>query len=201
MNRTIKHQIVATLLRSNRRDLAQLFVNATVKVGTEWDSAQGKRRIVKIDDARGIAFIQTGDSRFAQLLPLAEVPDEMTFDAKDLASRQKHEKAEREREEKEAAEKGERENTYGFAEQFGAMRRQKVLDALLKQRSYNGKFMTLKEKIESMYREGYEVKPHTKFKQIAQLGDEYGRFLTQRDLTKTGLDYLRYLNDKQIRLA
>lgn len=199
MDRRTTCEVVATLIRANRRDLAYRFVGAvSVKVGLSWESVQGTRKVVQIDESRGLASIQTGDGRFLELLPLAEVPKEIEFDTKQLASRQKTQRSREEREAKEAADKAKRENTYGFAEQFGAMRKQKILDALLKQRSYDRQYMPVKELAERLYREGYEVKPHAKFKLIARSPD--GTFWTQRDLTKTAMDYLRYLKDKRVKL-
>lgn len=167
-----------------------------INVGFSWESVDGTRKVVQIDESRGLAAVQTGDSRFPQVMRLTDIPGEIKFDTKQLEQRQKGKRAAEEREAKEAAEKAERENTYGFAEQFGAMRRQKVLDALLKPRSYKGQFMPVKELVEQLYRKGYQVKPHSKFKLIAESPD--GSFWTQRDLTKTAMDYLRYLQDKRV---
>ena len=171
-----------------------------INVGFAWESVDGTRKVIQIDESRGIAAVQTGDNRFPQVMRLADIPNEIKFDTKQLEQRQKGRRAAEEREAKEAAEKAAREDTHGFAEQFGAMRRQKILDALLKQRSYKGQFMPVKELVEQLYREGYQVKPHSKFKLIAESPDG-SSFWTQRDLTKTAIDYLRYLQDKHVKAA
>lgn len=201
MNRDTKRQIVATLIRADRRDLARLLVGAApeVKVGLSWESVQGTRKVVQIDESRGLAFIQTGDRRGAEIFPVNDVIKEMEFEQKQLASKQKMQKTVEEREAKEAAEKAKRENTYGFAENFPPMRRQKILDALLRQVKRHGDFVPLKQVVEELYSKNYEIVPHAKFKQIAQSPDG-GSFMTQRDLTKTGLDYLQYLRDKRIKV-
>lgn len=164
-------------------------------VGQSWDSVEGKKTIVKIDGDR--VFVEIKGRRSQLIIQLGELASEIDFDERQFASRQKSKKKVEEEEDKKRAAKEKHEDTNGFAEQFSPMRRTKIINTLNKSIRYKGAYLKVRELVEKLATDGYDVTEHARFKRVAQLGDEYGPFLTQRDLTKTGLDYLKYLRDKK----
>lgn len=196
MDRADKKSIIATLLRAGRKDLVR-FVIAQPSVGQSWDSIEGKKTIVKIEGDK--VFVTIEGRMGAQIYPLSEIESEIKFETRQYESRKgARDKAEKEKA-KELEEQKAREDTHGFADKFPAMRRAKIIQTLLRQVKYKGSYVTVKEMVEDLRRKKYEVKDHPRFKRIAQQGED-GSFFDQKTVTKTGLDYLQYLNEKNVRV-
>jgi hypothetical protein len=172
-------------------------VTASYNVGFSWESVDGNREIIAIQDGR--AVVQTGAQRIGQqIIPIDELEKEIAFDTKQLASRRRSQDAAEKERAREEAERQRRENTYGFTDNMSPPRRAKALQALLRTVKFSDGIMPIKQKIERLHRAGWTTREHPKFQRIAE---HRGTLLTQRDLTKTGLDYLDYLNTKKPRVT
>ncbi len=94
----------------------------------------------------------------------------------------------------EAATKAEAEDTDGYADQFSPLKRARIVKTLLKQQGINGVVDSRRNHLRRLIAEGRRVVT-VKGERILRSAD--GSFLTERDVTKTGMDYAEYLQEQQ----
>ena len=88
------------------------------------------------------------------------------------------------------AAKASREDTQGFAEQFSPMQRSKIINALNTNRSFGGQLMTIKDGVRSRVLAGAIVGRGKEGRRLQNLN---GAYLTEKAITKTGMDYAEFL--------
>lgn len=159
-------------------------------IGREW--VGGHRKVVGVHPS-GAYLVQTEGQRSLQLIPPDQLESEIEFEERAAASsrRMREQAAAREEQERKAQEA--RDFTYGFAEQFPPARRRRIIEALNKQVRSDGRFLSRKDLIVEKVKEGWTVKGK---KFSSPDGDT---FLLQTDITKTGLDFAKYLVEQGIR--
>lgn len=195
---TKTRQHVAKTLRA-----AAAVLTAAPTVGDSWDIGDTVYTITETaphpqtgevfvrldahDTARGI--------KTNQILPAKDVESEITF------LRRQHESRQRMAEKKKAKDAVPKIDLRGFGDDLSPMRKAKVIDALKRGSvKVNGKFTNRAKAIPLLIDNGYRVFTHPKFKHVLMrvTPDESISFWTQRDLTKTGLDFARYLQEQKI---
>jgi hypothetical protein len=172
----------ATESRLERRRAAREGVkkNPEVYVGLAWQSPQGTRTV--INENNGRFAVQLEGARTAELFSEKDVLFEMRRDAANLASR--HKVAE-----SRAAESSQQEleeDTQGFYDTMTPLQAHKARQALWVQQGFSGKYMTRKRFIEEKVAEGWTVEG------VHFTGPD-GRYYTQKDITKTAIDYAKHL--------
>jgi len=195
MDRATRTQVVASLRRA-----ATALLAGAVDVGFTWQAwdqmSKGpvERKIESRQAVNGkeVFLVSKDGKKFGQqIIPVSEIDGEISFDERNLASKLKGQEAHKEATEKEALKKAQDEDLDGFDKGMSPMKRKKVLEALNKRVSINKKFASRRDHVRRLVQEGRRVKDHPKFRRILQ--DDDGVFLSERDLTKTGLDYAEHL--------
>ena len=92
---------------------------------------------------------------------------------------------------KKANERQEALNTDGFADQFKGVKAESIRSTLNKEVSVRGVLAARKKHIKSLVAEGYRVSIANGQR---RLSNPDGRFFTEKDLSKTGLDYAEHLS-------
>lgn len=160
-------------------------------VGTAWDSVAGKRTVTGVH-ATGKLLVSTEGQRLPVLLAPSDLPKEIALDTKQLASRQKMQAQVATAATAAAAAKAADDDTDGFADTLPPMQRARAIAALQSPVRSSGKVWKRRDLIRQWVRmDRAVVKPHPKFQSI--LEKPGGGFLTQADLTATGVAYARHL--------
>jgi hypothetical protein len=165
-------------------------------VGREWDSADGRRKVVRVMDMKGrpMLAVSTGDSRTTHLFAPGDIEKEIAWDGKYLASHKRTvaKQAAREAGDRAVSDKQARERKHldRFLAKLSPMARGKVGKAMTKEVSVQRKFAPRYKHIERLVREGYRIGT---FRGKRTMESPQGTFLTQRDLTKAALDYAEFL--------
>jgi len=130
---------------------------------------------------------------FTELIPVDQIDRMIEVDTANSKSRK--EQAVRDAEGKSRADEARKEfeNVNGFTDGMDPMRKEKTLVNLNSQRRFDGVVMTIKGKVESEISAGRKV--------VMRDGERFfttddGAFLTEKSLTKTGMDYAQYLQEK-----
>jgi hypothetical protein len=159
-------------------------------VGRKWESPEGIKELVGVHPS-GAYLVKVGDQPFPQLIKPDALASEIAFDEKAAASRRR---GRQEFEEQRAQEEQQRiteDFTYGFAEQFPPTKRRRVIDTLNKQIRSSGEYVSRKELIVRKVGDGWRVESR-------QLVSPNGNsFFFEKDLTKIGLDFARYLIEQK----
>jgi hypothetical protein len=156
-----------------------------------WDSADGKRNIVGMH-ASGKYLVATAGRTTLELIDPKDLMDEQNLDMRQLESRRKMGRAVQAEKDRAAAEKRVAEDTQGFTDKMTPARKAKVNATLNKQRHISGYVTTLKTYMQAAVADGAKVTTHRSFGRI--LTTATGSFFTQKDLTKTGLDFAEHLS-------
>ena len=162
-----------------------------------WQSVEGQRTVVQAFERNGVPYygIATEGSRSMVLLPASELELERTFDEKNYAQRQASKARSAAQAELEKSLKERHQDTRGFTDGMSDMQRGKVLDNLLRPISSDGVLFTRKGLVEQRVAAGWRVQPSKTGRRF--VGPD-GSFLTERDLTKTALDYAAYLTPQSL---
>lgn len=157
---------------------------STSLVGTTWRSTRGERRVVG-RDSTGKYLVQTGDStRFQELVDADEIPGIRARDEDNVRRKESIE------------EEVEDDDTDGFAEQFTARERGRIRKTLFESQGFSGKISIRRDAIRRLVGEGWRVESTSKFGRVLQ--DPTGQSLyTERDITKTAVDYAAYLSQQR----
>jgi len=166
-------------------------------VGKTWDSKGGKRTIVKKAEGRpeGWLEISTEGQKHRNFIHVSDVESEITFDTKNFKSYQKALKESTETKAKEDKVKAEREDLDGFDSGMKAMGRGRAIKTLSANVKHKGRVISRRNLIRELVKEGRTINNK------GQLIKADGSFLDARDLTKTGIDYAKYLISKKVELA
>ena len=158
----------------------------------EWQSPQGKRTVEHVGDVPGCgrrAYIKTEGMPGHQLVREEDLEREIKVDESWVAhnTKVKREKEEQARLEQEqlAGKRG----LYGFTAGMSSVKARKIEEALDKQQGFNGQFTKRRIFVEKAVREGAVVTE----KDRLEWPD--GRYFTERDVTKTGLEYAKHLKE------
>ncbi len=156
-----------------------------------WDSPQGLRQVVREEGGR--FYVQTGSRRATlDLLTWDQLQAEKLRDAANLAYRNKNQAEAEAAAQAEAAEEAELQTALaGFVDDLVPMRRAKAVSALTAMRRFDGVTRRIIDQVRDLVGAGAVVKPHPKDgRRIVMPGDS---FLSERDLSKTALDYAEHL--------
>lgn len=165
------------------------FSNPMQKVGRIWASPQGRRKVEQEGERGGVLYYAVSTEGVAglQLLPASDLEEEIHRDEANVASRERGRAAA----ETEVAAETERIRWRGFTDSMTPRARARADKALSRQVSVRGEFAPRGEHVETMVKSGYRVRTDPKLGSI--LESPTGSFFTQKDLTKTGLDYAEFL--------
>ena len=189
-----------TKIVTSLRHAATALLAGGVDVGFTWQAwdqmSKGpvERKIESRKEFNGKeVFLVSHDGKKVgqQIIPVDEIDGEIRFDERNLASKLKGQEASKQAMEKEAQQKADVEDVDGFDKSMSPLKRKKVLNALNKSVRVQGKFSKRKDAIRRLVDDGYVVKDHPKFRRVLQ--DPNANFFTEKDLTKTGLDYAEHL--------
>lgn len=125
-----------------------------------------------------------------QLLPASELEEEIARDEANVASRTRARAAK----ETESAAEAQRIRWGGFTDSMTPRGRARADKTLSRQVSVQGNFNSRGSHVEILVSAGYSVVEHPKRGRI--LESPTGGFFTERDLTKTGLDYAEFLTSR-----
>jgi hypothetical protein len=125
------------------------------------------------------------------LLQPAELESEIDFDTRSLGSHQRMKEKSASVAAKASAEKAAYEETYGFADQLSPRSRARAIAALNKVQGFNRKYMPRKEAILGFVKQGAKIDHEGRFGRVLRLPS--GSFWTEKDLTKTGMDFAAYM--------
>ena len=184
-------------------------------VGFSWESPNGLRTI-RARQQQGentMALVQTGEGPFRQIIDLEKLPAEIHCDTANLAYREKVAKRLQEQEAIEAVLEAERTDIDGFADDLSPLRRGRIVEALSVLMTVGGSLKSRKEHVRDLVAEGYRIAQvpagetwllhRRKGLEDVQipvgsriLQNETGGFFTEKDLTKTALDYAEFLLHK-----
>lgn len=187
LNAPVKNPIGKQWMEREREKIA---ARAGLSEGDSWQSVKGVRKVVGKMMVGGVEklLIQTGDNRATkEIIDPSELAAEKTFNAKQLASREKSQAAAKVAAAKEAAA---RFNDSGFTSSMSPMKAAKVRAALEKTMRVSGKHGRRGDLIRELVKSGHRVKT-VKGKRILQ--GKSGTFFFEKDLTKAGFDFAEYL--------
>lgn len=166
-------------------------------IGREWDAIDMrsaiKKKIVAIQD--GKVFIQRSNrtSGYA-IVDLKDIEKEIAFDTKEYASYVKNIPIRKKEAEKEAQEKAAKVSLDGFENTLSHRMRGRAVKALTtKGRWFQGEpYQCIRDFIREKIKEGWHVEGHGPKRELTS---PKGRFFIQKDITKLGMDYAKYLDD------
>lgn len=141
----------------------------------------------------GRLLIQTEGRPFAELIEPADLEATIDFDTRALASAQKMAAESAKQQVQAATQKAEAQDTDGFAEQFKEPQRSRVIEVLTRQVSVQGTFASRRDHARRLVAEGAIVTLN-KPREVILPG---GSFFTEKDLTKTMVNYIAWLDVKE----
>jgi hypothetical protein len=167
---------------------------ASVSVGIVWMSPQGERMVERIGkhprSGEDVAFISTAGSNQHQILPLVEVENEISRDTSRVRSRS----LSTDREQQEQRRLSSRNSWMGFTDQMPPHQKAKSITTLEFTVSHNGVVRSRGDLVVDLIGVGYTVQQSRSFGRI--LTSPEGAFLSEKDLTKTGMDFAEFLTAK-----
>jgi len=125
------------------------------------------------------------------LLQPAELESEIDFDTRSLGSHQRMKEKSASVAAKASAEKAAYEETYGFADQLSPRSRARAIAALNKVQGFGGEYTSRREAILGFVKQGAKIDHEGRFGRVLRMPS--GSFWTEKDLTKTGMDFAAYM--------
>jgi len=166
----------------------------TQEPGFSWESRLGRREIV--GPAQGLPAgwweIKTEGESGSQRIHADDLPGEIEHDVKDAEDWRRIRKAEEAARAREELQRKSYEDTHGFTDSLGGMQKGKVLKALNALVNYKGRPISRKALVEKKLSEGWRVTDEGDA--IESPDGEF--WIPAKKLTKTALDYARYLAAK-----
>lgn len=177
---------------SQRRELRE----ASSPVGREWDSIQGRRKVVAVQSMGGreVALVQTGDRRVGhEIIALDSLEKEIDFETRQYQSKQKGRAKAQAHQAAQAQAHHAATSLDGFEDTLTPKMRGVAVRALTKKGiTSDGVFYkSIRDLIRARVKDGWKVKgsgPSRRF-----TGPD-GAYLVQKNLTKIGMDYAAYLS-------
>lgn len=191
-------------------DKLSVFIASSIKdkfIGTTWHDGRGNERKVldklETNTAQGTLvryLIGTGyngepadKDRNPEICKAIELEALIAREKRMWEANNKTRQQEEATREKEAREENVRNNIDGFDKLFSSMNAKKVLNTLTKNVMRNGKPIMLRDLIRQLVKEHWQIGSLSKQGRIMHKGD---LFLTEKQLTKTGIDYAEFLINK-----
>ena len=167
-------------------------------VGREWDSAQGRRKVLAVQSLGGreVAVVQTGDQRIGHLIiPVADLEKEIDFETRQYQSKQKNQATVKAHQAAQAQAHHTATSLDGFEDTLTPKKRGVAVRALTKKgiTSEGQLYRSIRDLVRARVKDGWMVKgsgPSRRF-----TGPD-GAFLIQKDITKIGMDYAAYFSSK-----
>lgn len=165
-------------------------------VGREWDSIQGRRKVIAVRSMAGhdMAIVQTGDGRVGHdLIPVDSLEKEIAFEIKQYQSKQKMTIAAKAQADAQAKAHHTITSLDGFEDTLTPKMRGVAVRALTKKgiSSEGVYYKSIRDLIRDHVKRGWTVKGTGSSRRFT--GPRKG-FLSQKDLTKVGMDYAAYLS-------
>lgn len=161
-------------------------------IGREWGNKRVvDRRVVK--SLGDVYVVKTEGSTTYTLIPVGDLESDIDFDERAAASARRMREAREVALAEEAAEQREYDFTYGFADRFSPIRRRRIIETLNKTVRSGDKYMTRKQLVVDRVRRGWITQENRRGD--VRLVSPDGHYLSRVDITKTGLDFARYLID------
>jgi hypothetical protein len=181
------------LLKCTRCDSVQETDPYTSKIGTTWKSVDGVNTVVAITSVRGSKrfLIQVNDNAIRRLIPVEEIDEWIKNEKSHLIWDLKKKDAERLEEGKSRKNKLERENLFGYGDDFTPIKKGKAVAALSVLRNYDGEILSRKQKIIKCVKEGWKVVYYNTLGNILESPDR--SYLDEKTLTKTGIEFAKHL--------
>lgn len=169
-------------------------------VGRSWQSTSGRKTVTgeAVVGGEPRLTIQTEGSPFSALLPPDQLEREIELDESRARSREKARADERASEEREDRENRINESVDEFVQEMTPARQQRTRNALRKSITRDGELHTRESLVRKLSGEGWRTGMRGE-KRV--LMSPQGSWLTQGDLTKTGLDYADFLAERARRIA
>ena len=160
-----------------------------IGVGYTWDSVQGTKKIVGKRDLHGkpVYLVKVGSRTGADFIPVDEIEQEVHLDTSRAKSRAKATATATATAVMDKAQK----SWDGFTDSMPAHRRARAHAALSKQVRHKGEFLTRGALVKLAISQGYKIAKEGSFGDV--LRSPSGSFLSSKELTKTGLDFARFL--------
>jgi hypothetical protein len=155
-----------------------------------WDSREGVKSVVGTHP-NGMLLINVPGRVGHILLPPGELEDEIDFDTRALASQRRTQVKSAAQEAESAALKAAHNETHGFAERLSPRSRARAIAALNKLQGFDGKYLPRREAILGFVKQGAKIDQQPPFGRVLRMPS--GSFWTQKDLTKTGMDFASYM--------
>jgi len=160
-------------------------------VGFTWKSPRGERSVfgIQVDPSSGkqVYLIASEGSRSLELVPADEIERYVFVEESNYKSRKQARQQTIQAEQKQTT----HDSWSGFVDALTPTKKAKAIDALNKQVSVRGEFAARGDHIAHLVANGWRVQ---KTKTGRVLEAPGGTFLSERDLTKTALDFAEYLS-------
>lgn len=173
-------------------------------IGREWKNRNGDtRRIVGKITLRDTKYYLVGtgykDSdpstdKNPELVKVDEIENIIKQEENAWASNKVFREAQKEKEAERLIKYKEATNLDGFENILTPAMRGKAISALTKSVSRNGKPVVIRDLIRNLVQQQWKIETLPKYGRVISNSD--GHFLTERQLTKLGLDYAQYLINK-----
>lgn len=167
-------------------------------VGFTWKSERGERSVfgIQVDPGSGkqVYLIASEGSRSLELVPADEIERYVFVEQSNYESRELARQQTIQIEQKQAT----HDSWFGFVDALTPTKKAKAIDALNKQVSVRGEFAARGDHVAHLVANGWKVQ---KTKTGRVLEAPGGTFLSERDLTKTALDFAEYLSKGSARSA
>lgn len=165
-------------------------INDLCRACRQWESPEGTRRVVGMQ--RGKLEIAVGDKQAGAtgnvLLDPQELEREIAFDTKRIESRKSQQETAAQAKLEQAKQD---ESINGYLATLEPMRAGTVKKALDVSVHNEGRPVTRRQLVEDRVSRGATVQPNKTFGRVLQMPD--GSFLTEKQLTKGGIDYAEWL--------
>lgn len=180
---------------SERRALRE----ASGPVGREWDSVQGRRKVIAVQSMGGreVALVQTGDRRIGhEIIALDSLEKEIDFETRQYQSKQKGQAQAKAHQAAQVQAQHAASSLDGFEDTLTPKMRGVAVRALTtKGITSSGKFYkSVRDLIRARVSEGWKVKGSGASRRFT--GPE-GQYLIQKDILKIGMDYAAYLSTRR----
>jgi len=163
-------------------------------VGRTWESKEGPREVIGVRNIGGkeMALVSRPGLRGADIISLKDLDNEIAFDEKNHAQHKKMKGEIEARKKKEQAEKEARQDFQGYEHTLTPRMRARMLRALSQTWMHEGTVKTKKQTIQDLVNRGYRVTEHKTRGRLLE-DPKTGSHLTQKQVTKLGLDYANHL--------
>ena len=170
-------------------------------VGTEWQSKDGAKKIIG-KTAEGAFVVETPTSRESgighEIVPAKDIAGDIAFDEKSAAAASKVRDKNTAIAEKDAAEEAARIDIDGFGDELTPAQRGLLVKRLNKTLSFNGAIKSRKQGIRDAVATGAVVKTVNGERRLT---NPDGSFLSEKDISKTAMDYAEHLASVQAPVA